>query len=66
VLVYSSTGPVQDNVLGNWLELGGQKLTDYKRRVLKPLHAKRWIEYAKDGTVILSPLGTAEVEKRLL
>ena len=66
VLLYSSTGPVQDNVLGDWLELQKQKLSNFKARVLKPLNAKKWVEYAADGSVTLSPTGTAEVEKRLL
>jgi hypothetical protein len=66
VLVYSTTGPVQDNVLGDWLELDAKAFSNFKARVLKPLHSKKWIEYAKDGSVTLSPLGTAEVETRLL
>ncbi len=66
LLLYSSTGPVQDAVLGDWLDLEKQKLSNYKARVLKPLHAKKWIEYAKDGSVTLSPLGITEVETRLL
>ncbi|OMB95994.1 hypothetical protein [Mycobacterium colombiense] len=66
VLLYSTTGPVQDKVLGDWLELEKQKLSNYKARVLKALHAKKWIEYAADGSVRLSPLGTAEVETSLL
>lgn len=66
VLLYSSTGPQQDKVLGDWLELDSKALSNFKARVLKPLHCKKWIEYAKDGSVTLSPLGTAEVETRLL
>ncbi|OBA71510.1 hypothetical protein A5641_02100 [Mycobacterium sp. 1554424.7] len=65
LLLYSSTGPVQDTVLGDWLELEKQKLSNYKARVLKPLHSKKWVEYAKDGSVTLSPKGSAEAEKLL-
>lgn len=66
VLLYSSTGAVQDNQLGDWLDLKRQRLSNFKTRVLKPLHDKIWIEYADDGSVTLSPLGIAEVEARLL
>lgn len=65
-LLYSSAGSLQDTTLGDYLELERQKLSNYKARVLKPLHDKKWIEYAKDGSVTLSPLGVAEVETRLL
>ena len=66
LLLYSSTGSVHDVLLGDWLELEKQKLSNYKARVLKSLHSTRMIEYAKDGSVTISPLGIAEAEKRLL
>ncbi|WP_100490728.1 hypothetical protein [Mycobacteroides abscessus] len=66
LLVYSTVGSVEDKVLGDWLELDSKALSNFKARVLKPLHAKKWIEYAKDGSVTLSPNGTADVEARLL
>jgi hypothetical protein len=66
LLLYSSTEPLSDDILGDSLELQRHKLSNYKARVLRPLHDKKWVEYAADGSVTLSPIGTAEVEDRLL
>jgi hypothetical protein len=66
LLLYSSTGAVHDKDLADWLELEKQTLSSYKARVLRPMHSARILEYAKDGSVTISPLGIAEVETRLL
>ncbi|WP_210686809.1 hypothetical protein, partial [Mycolicibacterium sp. GESEQ-9] len=63
LLLYSTAGPVDDKVLADWLEQ--PRIANY-RRVLKALHDKKWVEHGSDGSVTLSPLGTAEVETRLL
>ncbi|MCV7430844.1 hypothetical protein [Mycolicibacterium bacteremicum] len=63
LLLYSTTGPVQDKVLADWLE---QPRLDNYKRVLRALHKAKWVEYSTDGSVTLSPTGTGEVEDRLL
>jgi hypothetical protein len=55
LLLYSSAGSLSDSDLGDYLELERQKLSNYKARVLKLLHGKKWVEYAKNGSVTLSP-----------
>lgn len=55
--------PVED--LFDWTE--HSHLGNFKRDVLRPLHAVRLIEYdSSTQTVVLSPTGAADVEARLL
>ncbi|OPX14852.1 hypothetical protein [Gordonia sp. i37] len=62
LLIYSSTGPVSETDLADWLEQ--DRLPNY-RRVLTRLHSQRMIEYS-GGVAVLSPLGTTQVEEHLL
>lgn len=63
LLLYSTAGPVKDKVLADWLE---QPRLDNYKRVIRTLHKAKWVEYSADGSVTLSPIGTSEVEDRLL
>jgi hypothetical protein len=63
LLLYSTTNSVADRTLADWLEQ--ERLGNYKR-VLGTLHQKKFVEYATDNTVTISPLGIADVESRLL
>lgn len=51
--------------LFEWVEYG--RSDHFKARVLGPLHADRFVEWDKEtDTVLLSPTGAREVERRLL
>ncbi len=63
LLLYSTVDSVADKTLANWLEQ--ERLANCKR-VLGVLHQKKFVEYATDGSVTISPLGIADVESRLL
>lgn len=55
--------PIED--LFEWTEHSNMAV--YRRDVLRPLHAQRFIEYDRDTEVaIISPLGIKEVEAKLL
>ena len=65
LLLYSDGGWIDEKNLALWVEY--QNLTQYRRRVLTPLHAQRMIEY--DGNLRrahLTPRGSDGVEQRLL
>ncbi len=65
LLLYSSTDWVEEKDLASWVEYVG--LTQFRRRVLVPLHAARAIEYDMvHRRIKLTPLGSNEVETRLL
>jgi hypothetical protein len=51
--------------LRDWVEYS--RFTHFRERVLQPLHRERLIEYDRGTeTVVLSPLGAAAVEERIL
>jgi len=51
--------------LCSWVEYAN--LSMYKKRVLEPLHSKRFIEFDEESDVVyLSPLGVKEVERKIL
>ncbi len=55
--------PAED--LFDWVEYSDFSM--FKRRVLAPLHKKRWIEFDREtNTVSISPTGAKEVEENLL
>jgi len=65
LLLYSAGGWVEENVLGEWVEYSN--LTQYRNRVIVPLHALRILEYDKKGRQLhLTPNGSKDVETRLL
>lgn len=65
VLLYQSLGWVSDGELVDWVEYSS--LSMFRTRVLEPLHTSRLVEFDKKGArVRLSPLGSKEVEDRLL
>lgn len=65
VLLYSEQGtavPAED--LASWVE--APRLSDYRRDVLRPLHAQRLIEFDPEtDTAVLSPNGTVRAETLL-
>jgi hypothetical protein len=64
LLLYSAAGPLHEKTLADYLEQG--RLQNY-RRVLDKLHQGRIVEWNKStGLVTLSPVGSQEVEDRLL
>jgi hypothetical protein len=66
-LVLLHTDPssaILDDDLLSWIEY--DKMSTYRRDVLRPLHAKRLIEFDEEaGTVRISPSGVREVEQRI-
>jgi hypothetical protein len=65
VLLYGSPDPVAEVDLIKWVEASNP--TDYRRRVLRPAHKARLVEYdAATKLVQISPLGVARVEEQLL
>lgn len=66
LLLYSDPEPsVPAEDLFEWTE--HSSLSNYRRDVLRPLHAQRLIEYDKDSEmVVLSPTGIAKVEDSIL
>lgn len=66
MLLHSTTEtalPAED--LCDWVEY--TSLSDFRRRVLRSLHADRLIEFDEETqTVVLSPSGVSEVEDRIL
>ena len=65
VLLYSEAGGESDTDLARHLEQ--TRISDYRRRVLTPLHMKRLIEWTQaTGLVVISPRGTTRVETELL
>lgn len=65
ILLHAAHAPVSEDHLVSWLEHSNASV--YRRDVLRKLHAERLIEYDADTrTALLSPLGIADVEERLL
>lgn len=65
LLLYHSTGWVPAVSLFNWVE--HKNLTQFRDEVLRPLHKLRLIEFdARADQAKISPLGTSDVEQRLL
>lgn len=65
LLLHGCAKPVGEAELAEWVEHG--TLSHFRRDVLKPLHRKKMIEYgAANRTAVISPLGVARVETKLL
>jgi len=65
LLLYAAGGWLEDKDLATWVEY--QNLTQYRNRVLTPLHTNRIIEYdAKLRRAHLTPRGADEVERNIL
>ena len=65
LILYSSTESILVEDLVAWVEY--KRMDDFKRKVLKPLHNKRLIEFDRESDcVYLSPKGAGDVEERLL
>jgi len=63
-LLYSTLSPLHEKMLAEYLEQS--RLQNY-RRVLDKLHQTRMVEWNKStGVVTISPVGSKEVEDRLL
>jgi hypothetical protein len=64
VLLYSENGWVDFRELCKWVEYA--QLSTFKTRILKPLHAKRQVEFdSEKGLVRIAPPGMRAVEERL-
>lgn len=65
VLLYGEPGGETDENLARHLEQ--TRISDYKRRVLTPLHKTRMIEWnSTTGLAVISPKGSKDVEEKLL
>jgi hypothetical protein len=65
VLLHRHSDWVQEGELVRWTEYTNS--TVFRTKVLVPLHKKRLIEHDRDGArARISPLGTKEVENRIL
>lgn len=65
LLLYSVSGWVEEKDLANWVEYSS--LTQYRNRVIVPLHNSRHVEYDKRlRRIQLTPRGSDDVENRLL
>ena len=65
VLLYSEVGWVDEAVLVSWVEYSS--ITMFRRRILKPLHQAKLIEYdTKLRWACINPHGAKSVENRLL
>jgi hypothetical protein len=65
MLLYSAGGWIEDKQLAEWVEY--TNLTQYRNRVIMPLHDSRILEYDKKlRRMHLTPLGSEDVEQRLL
>lgn len=64
ILLYSESGWTSVERLRSWVEYANT--TQFKTKVLRPLHAARLIEFsATNGTTRITSKGSAEVERRL-
>ncbi|MBL0767829.1 hypothetical protein JI743_03320 [Sphingopyxis sp. DHUNG17] len=64
-LIYGSIGPQNVRFIVDSIEYSN--ITQFKIKVLKPMHKSKLIEYdRKNESVSISPLGTAYVEKNIL
>lgn len=65
VLCYSSSDPLSDEQLKEWIEYS--TLPAFRKNVLRPLHNDRRIEFNVSAkTVFITPRGIQDVERRLL
>jgi hypothetical protein len=65
LLLYSAGGWVEEKDLADWVEYSN--LTQYRNRVIVPLHDSRHVEYDKKlRRIHLTPRGSEDVEQRLL
>lgn len=65
ILLYSESGWTDIERLRSWVEYANK--TNFKAKVLVPLHKTRHIEYAHEsGLVRITPRGSSDVEKRLV
>jgi hypothetical protein len=65
LLLYSAGGWVEEKDLAEWVDYSN--LTQYRNRVIIPLHDSRHVEYDKNlRRIQLTPRGSEDVEKRLL
>lgn len=64
VLLYSSNNWTHEGDLRGWVEY--QNTTQFRERILKPLHADRKIEYDQSKGVRITPRGALDVESRLI
>jgi len=61
LLLLSGVAEARESDLVSWLEY--KRASDYRAKVLKPLHKERLVEYAQDsGSVKLLPPGVAAAE----
>lgn len=64
LLLYSESGWTDIETLRNWVEYANT--TNFKSKILSPLHKARFIEYSKaDGLARITPKGSSEVEAGL-
>jgi len=64
LLLYSESGWTNIETLRSWVEYANK--TNFKSRVLTPLHKARSIEYSRaNGLARITPKGSSEVEVRL-
>ena len=64
LLLYSESGWIDVEKLRSWVEYANK--TQFKAKLLAPLHKARLIEYAQqNGLVSITPKGSADVEARL-
>jgi hypothetical protein len=65
LLLHSQPGWVKDKDLFHWVEYS--TLSNFRGNILKEYHKKRLLEYdAAGGRVRISPLGSKDVEERIL
>lgn len=65
LLLYSESGWTDIEMLRSWVEYANK--TDFKTKVLMPLHKTRRIEYAQaNGLARITPKGSSDVENRLV
>jgi len=64
LLLYSESGWTDIEMLRGWVEYANK--TNFKSKVLTPLHKARFIEYSQsNGIARITPKGSGEVENRL-
>lgn len=65
LLLHSSASWIPEDDLCAWVEYSSTSM--FKKRILEPLHVRRLVEHdARNSRVKISPLGTKDVETRIL
>lgn len=65
ILLYSSQAPIPVEQLRDWVEY--RNSTNFRDRILEPLHSQRFIEYDRHNRrVQISPRGAHDIENRIL